>query len=58
MTIPKWVHDACESIDAGFFSGDTFHDEQTVEKIVWYTNRWQREIVRIRKIIIENKPFW
>jgi len=53
MAMQDWAEDACDEIDAGFFSGDSFHDADALERIEWYMTRWQREIVNIRKIMAE-----
>ena len=44
--LPK---DACEEIDAAFFSGDTFHDEKVLSEFEWYLSRWTRETARIKR---------
>lgn len=51
----QWAENACDSIDAGFFSGDTFHSEEALARIEWYMGRWQREIVNIREMLAEQK---
>ena len=51
----KWVYEACEQIDAGFFSGDTFHSRESLEEIEDYIKRWQREIENIKQMR-ENHP--
>jgi len=50
-----WCEEACESIDAGFFSGDTFHDEESLKEIEYYLGRWNRETERIKKMLEELK---
>ncbi len=41
---PIWLKNACEEIDAGFFSGDTFESEEARKLIKEYIERWQRQI--------------
>ncbi len=45
----QWAEEACDAIDAGFFSGDSFQNEEAIKRIEWYIARWQREIVEIKK---------
>jgi hypothetical protein len=40
---------ACELIDASFFSSDTFHDRASLEFVEAYLGRWTREAKRIRE---------
>lgn len=51
----QWVEDACDSIDAGFFSGDTFHSAEAVARIEYYMGRWQRRIEFIRELLGEDQ---
>jgi hypothetical protein len=44
-----WTERACDQIDAGFFSGDTFHYPESIERIEWYLGRWSRELARIKQ---------
>ena len=39
---------ACELIDACFFSGDSFHDYESLEEINNYVQRWSRIIKEIK----------
>lgn len=48
-----WAEEACDQIDAGFFSGDTFHSEEAIARMEWYMGRWQREIANIRKMLAD-----
>lgn len=41
--IPEWLKRACEEIDAGFFSGDTFESEESRALMKEYIERWQRQ---------------
>jgi len=47
--------DACEKIDAGFFSGDTFHDPKIIEQMEYYLGRWQRELKLIKKMLEQDE---
>lgn len=47
------VENACDEIDAGFFSGDAFHSEEAIARIEWYMGRWQRELVNIKEMLAE-----
>jgi hypothetical protein len=44
-----WAEEACNEIDAGFFSGDTFHYPESIARIEFYLGRWQRELERIKQ---------
>jgi len=48
------VKEAFECIDAGFFSGDSFHDVDILDEIEGYMERWQREIESIRVFLMED----
>lgn len=50
-----WHEEACEQIDSGFFSSDSFHDSKTIEDIKWYIQRWLREIESIEQMLKEKK---
>jgi hypothetical protein len=58
MTLPKWAYEACELIDAGFFTGDAFHNFNAGEKIKWYIDRWTKELASIEQNALEDMPFW
>ncbi len=45
----KNIEEACEEIDAGFFSSDAFFDKQSVEDMEVYIGRWQRQIAVIKE---------
>lgn len=51
--LPSYAHEAAESIDASFFSGDTFHSKEAVAAIKFYVERWTREIAVIEKTLAE-----
>jgi hypothetical protein len=53
--LTKWAEDACDNIDAGFFSGDTFQSRDAVARIEYYMGRWQREIVSIKQGLDEQE---
>ena len=42
--LPKWAIDACEEIDAGFFSGDSFLNKKAMNELEWYLNRWTKQL--------------
>ena len=48
----------CEEIDAAFFSGDTFFEEESLVEIECYVKRWKREIVNIKKVNAEKEKEW
>ena len=43
------IFEACENIDAGFFSGDVFHNVKELEAMDTYIARWTRESAVIKK---------
>ena len=49
----KWTEDACENIDATFFSGDEFLDPKALEEIEVYLGRWNRQVIVCKEIIKE-----
>lgn len=49
--LPDWAEDNFDSIDAGFFSADTFHNNEAIERAEFYIDRWQREIVKIKEMM-------
>ena len=49
--MPDIFDDACEEIDAAFFSGDAFHDNEALTKIKHYLGRWNREAESIEKML-------
>jgi len=51
--IEDYLINACETIDASFFSSDTFHDKQNLGEIRRYLGRWLRESESISKRYIE-----
>jgi len=40
-----YLFKACEEIDAGMFSADTFIDEENRKTLKRYMARWQRELI-------------
>jgi hypothetical protein len=52
--LPAHTEEYFDAIDAGFFSGDTFHNEDALDRFAWYVARWQREIINIRELLEEN----
>jgi hypothetical protein len=55
MIMEEWAEEACDQIDAGFFSGDAFHDEAALTRIEEFIARWQGEIANIREFMAENQ---
>lgn len=55
LRMKDWHKEACESIDAGFFSSDAFHNKIAIEEISFYIGRWLREIEHIKKILAEDE---
>ena len=53
MAIAKWLGDACDSIDAGFFSGDTLHSREAIAAMNYYMRRWMTELRRIEEMLDE-----
>ena len=51
------ILDACEEIDAGFFSGDIFHNSSAIEQMEHYLGRWQREL-KVIKEMLEQDEEW
>jgi len=49
------VEEAIDSIDAAFFSSDTFHDEESLGQIKRMLARWQKEVVEIEHRIADGK---
>jgi hypothetical protein len=42
--------EAFQTIDAAFFSGDTFHDKVNLDLVKYFMERWQKEIKNIEKL--------
>lgn len=40
---------ACETIDAAFFTGDSFEDSKTRIEFYNYMARWQRRLIEIEQ---------
>jgi hypothetical protein len=53
--LEDWAEEACEQIDAGFFSGDTFDNEEALAEIEDYLGRWTRRAAEIRRDLEEQK---
>ena len=53
VALRKWLEDACEEIDAGFFSGDGFHGREELEEIRCYLGRWERRCKVIEEMLDE-----
>jgi hypothetical protein len=51
--LPAYTERHFDAIDADFFSGDTFHDEDAIKRFEWYVARWQRQTVEIREMMKE-----
>ena len=49
----KWTEDACESLDASFFSGDEFYNVKSLEEINTYLYRWNRKALEIELMLAE-----
>lgn len=45
MTTRTFLADACESLDAGIFSGDVLYQDEERAALKEYVERWQRAIV-------------
>ena len=37
-----WAEKACDQIDAGIFSGDTFHSREAIARLREFLTRWGR----------------
>jgi hypothetical protein len=51
--LPSHTERFFDGIDAGFFSGDTFHNEEALKRFEWYVVRWQKEVANIRQMMTE-----
>lgn len=40
-----------DAIDAGLFSGDTFHSAEAVERLRYFMARWEKELASILKLL-------
>jgi hypothetical protein len=47
--LKPWAEEACDSIDAGFFSGDTFFAPEAIKRMEWYLGRWCRQLAVIQQ---------
>ena len=55
MAMQEWAEDACDTIDAGFFSGDSFHDREAIARMKYYMDRWTRVIEDIEESLNEQE---
>jgi len=46
-----WHKEACEQIDAGLFSSDSFHNSKAIEDIDYYIQRWLKEVKNIKQML-------
>jgi hypothetical protein len=51
----KNAEKACEEVDAMVFSSDALHSEEAIKQFQDYLDRWQREAVKIREMLKDNK---
>lgn len=49
-----WASEALEILDAGLFTGDTFHSEAALKELDAYLVRWQKQIYTIRQELVED----
>ena len=50
-----FMENACEEIDAGFFSGDAFHSREAVAEMERYMGRWGLEMESIKHMLNERE---
>lgn len=48
MSLPVWLDEVCDHIDAAVFSGDTFQDKDARDEMQRYIMRWMRELDSIQ----------
>lgn len=53
--LPEHTERHFDAIDAGFFSGDTFHSHEAIARAEWYFARWQREIASIKEMLSDDQ---
>lgn len=53
MGIPKHIHEACDTIDAGMFTGDIFDDAISRDTLRDWIARWEREMKRLDELEVE-----
>lgn len=53
--VDRHTEEYFQGIDAGFFSGDAFHNEDALHRFEYFMGRWQREAVNIRELLSEEK---
>lgn len=53
-----WTKEYLETLDAGLFSGTTFHSEEALKELKGYLIRWQKRIPEIREELREAKEDW
>lgn len=44
MSLSKEIEDACETIDAAFFTGDEFETPLNLSEFIIYLERWERQV--------------
>lgn len=49
-----WAEDAFDSIDAGIFSGDSFHSYEAIERFRYFLTRWLRGLHEIEDLLAED----
>lgn len=49
--LPAYAEEYFDSIDASFFSGDTFHNRDALNRYRWYVARWNREAESIEQLL-------
>jgi len=55
MPLHNSTEEALDSIDAAVFSGDSFHDQEGLDRLEYYTARWQKEAIAIKALIAETQ---
>jgi len=55
MSLHNSTEEALDSIDAAVFSGDSFHDQEGLDRLEYYMDRWQKEAVAIKAMIAETQ---
>ena len=49
------IEDALDEVDAALFSGDKFHNKESVERLEYFINRWQRGLDEIKTVHLESE---
>ncbi len=47
--MPDDIEELFDTIDAGFFTGDGFHNKEACDRIEEYIGRWELQLIDIRK---------